>query len=91
MFYQDWLLASLAFFIFPLALLPIVKIGQKMRKVSFNTQEEKSAFTILLHQVFQGMRIVKSYAMENYEQTRAHRLINSLSRLNIKALHAKIH
>ena len=84
MFYQDWLLASLAFFIFPLALLPIVKIGQKMRKVSFNTQEEMSAFTILLHQVFQGMRIVKSYAMENYEQTRAHRLINSLSRLNIK-------
>ncbi|MBY0292364.1 MAG: ATP-binding cassette domain-containing protein [Alphaproteobacteria bacterium] len=84
MFYQDWLLASLAFFIFPLALLPIVKIGQKMRKVSFNTQEEMSAFTILLHQVFQGMRIVKSYAMENYEQTRAHRLINNLSRLNIK-------
>lgn len=84
MFYQDWLLACLAFFIFPVALLPIVKIGKKMRKVSMNTQEEMGAFTILLHQVFQGMRVVKSYAMENYEQTRAHHLIENLSRLIIK-------
>ena len=84
MFYQDWLLASLAFFVFPVALFPIVKIGKKMRKVSSNTQEEMGIFTILLHQVFQGMRIVKSYAMENYEQKRAHRLINILSRLNVK-------
>lgn len=85
MFYQDWLLASLAFFVFPVAIFPIVKIGQKMRKVSLSTQEEMGIFTILLHQVFQGMRVVKSYAMENYEQKRAHLLINSLSRLNIKA------
>lgn len=85
MFYQDWLLASLAFFVFPLAIFPIVKIGQKMRKVSISTQEEMGAFTILLHQVFQGMRVVKSYAMENYEQTRAHHLIHNLCRLNRKA------
>lgn len=84
MFYQDWLLASLAFFVFPVALLPIVKIGKKMRKVSINTQEEMGVFTTLLHQVFQGMRIVKSYAMENYEKSRAHRLISVLNRLNIK-------
>jgi subfamily B ATP-binding cassette protein MsbA len=84
MFYQDWLLACLAFFVFPVALLPIVKIGKTMRKVSMNTQEEMGAFTILLHQVFQGMRVVKSYAMENYEQTRAHNLIENLSRLIVK-------
>lgn len=84
MFYQDWLLASLAFFVFPIAIFPIVKIGKKMRKVSLNTQQEMGAFTILLHQVFQGMRVVKSYAMENYEQKRVHRLIYNLSRLNIK-------
>lgn len=84
MFYQDWLLASIAFFVFPIALIPIVKIGKKMRKVSINTQEEMGLFTILLHQVFQGMRIVKSYAMEAYEKERAHRLISTLNFLNIK-------
>ncbi|MBY0500771.1 MAG: ATP-binding cassette domain-containing protein [Alphaproteobacteria bacterium] len=84
MFYQDWLLASLAFFIFPVALFPIVKIGKKMRKVSLNTQEEMGSFSILLHQVFQGMRVVKSYAMEKYEKKRAYRLIDNLCRLNVK-------
>jgi len=85
MFYQDWLLAGLAFFVFPVAILPIVKIGQKMRKVSTNSQEAMGVFTIFLHQVFQGMRVVKSYAMEAYEQKRAYSLIETLSRLNIKA------
>jgi subfamily B ATP-binding cassette protein MsbA len=85
MFYQDWILASLAFFVFPVALLPIVKIGQKIRKVSHNTQEEMGAFTVLLQQVFQGMRVVKSYAMESYERKRAYRLIDNISRLTIKA------
>ena len=84
MFYQDWLLASLSFFVFPIAILPIVKIGRKMRKVSISTQEEMGTFTILLNQVFQGMRVVKSYAMEPYEQGRAHALISLLCRLNIR-------
>jgi len=84
MFYQDYFLATLAFFVFPVAILPIVKIGRKMRKVSINTQEEMGAFTILLHQIFQGMRVVKAYAMENYEQIRAYRLIDRISQLNIK-------
>ncbi len=84
MFYQDWFLATLAFFVFPVAILPIVKIGRKMRKVSLNTQEEMGSFTILLHQIFQGMRVVKAYAMEAYEQKRAYGLINTLCGLNIK-------
>ncbi len=84
MFWQDWLLATLAFFVFPVALFPIVKIGKKMRKVSITTQEEMSVFSVLLHQVFQGMRIVKSYAMEKYEKQRADRLISIINHLNIK-------
>src|SRR6185503_13870041 len=37
MFYQDWLLALIAFFVFPVGMLPIVKIGKRMRRVSSNT------------------------------------------------------
>lgn len=83
-FYQDWFLASLAFFVFPVAVFPVIKIGRKMRKVSISTQEEMGAFTVLLNQVFQGMRVVKSYAMETYEQKRVDTLINTLCYLNVK-------
>jgi subfamily B ATP-binding cassette protein MsbA len=34
MFYQDWFLASISFFVLPIAILPVVRIGKKMRKVS---------------------------------------------------------
>lgn len=85
MFYQDWLLSCIAFFVFPLAILPIVKIGRRMRKVSTNTQKENSFFMTLLNQIFQGARLVKSYAMEYYETKRAKEVIELLLSLIIKA------
>ncbi len=78
MFYQDWLLALIAFIVFPVAIRPIVSIGRRMRRVSANTQSEIGQFTTLLDQTFQGARHVKAYGMEAYEQKRAARLIESL-------------
>jgi ATP-binding cassette, subfamily B, bacterial MsbA len=78
MFYQDWVLALVAFIVFPIAIRPIVSIGRRMRRVSANTQSEIGQFTTLLDQTFQGARHVKAYGMEAYEEKRAARLIESL-------------
>jgi subfamily B ATP-binding cassette protein MsbA len=85
MFYQDWLLAILAFFVFPTAVLPIVRIGRRMRKVSANTQVEMGRFTTLLDETFQGARHVKAYGMEEYETGRAAAVINRIFALTHKA------
>jgi ATP-binding cassette, subfamily B, bacterial MsbA len=74
MFYQDWLLALVAFFAFPLAIRPIAGIGKRMRRVSVNTQAEMGQMTTLLSQTFQGARHVKAYGMEGYEIGRAQTL-----------------
>ena len=71
MFYQDWLLALVSFFAFPLAIRPIVGIGRRMRRVSANTQVALGELTTLLSQTFQGARLVKAYGMEAYETGRA--------------------
>jgi ATP-binding cassette, subfamily B, bacterial MsbA len=71
MFYQDWVLALLAFVAFPLAIRPIVGIGRRMRRVTVNTQVEMGQVTSLLSQTFQGVRHVKAYGMEGYEERRA--------------------
>jgi ATP-binding cassette, subfamily B, bacterial MsbA len=71
MFYQDWELAIVAFFAFPAAIRPIVRIGRRMRQVSANTQVELGQLTTLLSQTFQGARSVKAYGMEAYEVGRA--------------------
>lgn len=78
MFSRDWTLASIAFVVFPLTVFPIAKIGRKMRKVASRTQEELSNFTSQLTQVFQGVRVVKAYGMEDYETQKAKSLIERL-------------
>lgn len=85
MFYQDAFLSAISFFVFPLAVIPIVRIGKRMRKVSTTTQQETGFFLSLLKEIFQGARLVKAYAMENYEITRARRTIEELFRLSIKS------
>jgi ATP-binding cassette, subfamily B, bacterial MsbA len=81
MFYQDWLLALVSFFIFPVAIHPIVAIGRRMRRVTANTQNEIGQLTTLLSQTFQGARLVKAYGMEAYEEGRAKTLFERLFQL----------
>jgi subfamily B ATP-binding cassette protein MsbA len=92
MFYEDWVLALASFFAFPLAIHPIVGIGRRMRRVSTSTQIEFGQVTTLLSQTFQGVRHVKAYGMEEYEQGRAaalfervYRLINRANRTRSRA------
>jgi subfamily B ATP-binding cassette protein MsbA len=85
MFYEDWPLAALAFLAFPTAILPIVSVGRRMRKVSDSTQVQIGTLTTLLDEAFQGARQVKAYAMEAYESARTGRAIDRVFALNYKA------
>lgn len=84
MFWQDWLLASISFVVFPLAILPISRIGKRMRKVSGNTQKEVASLMSYLSQIFLGTRVVKSYTMEKYELKRLSALAESIMNLSYK-------
>lgn len=84
MFYRDWFLACLSFFIFPAAFLPIIRIGKRMRKVTFNAQDEIARFTKQLTQIFQGIRVIKAYSTEDYEATRAQNQIEKIYKLVVK-------
>ena len=81
----DWRLSLAIFIIFPIAVLPIVRIGRKIRRVSANTQAEIGNLATLLSETFQGARHVKAYGMEQYEQARARKIIGAVFRQNFKA------
>lgn len=85
MFYQDWQLALITFFVFPIAVIPIVRLGKRMRKVTANTQEETGLFTAILDQSFEGIRVVKAYKMEGYESERVGNLVERIFKLTIKS------
>ncbi len=85
MFLKDWQLAAISVFVFPMAALPVLKLGRRMRKVTANTQEEMGLFTTLLEQTFQGIRVVKAYGMEGYEKSRIGDIVERIFKLNLKS------
>ncbi|CDK97340.1 fused lipid transporter subunits of ABC superfamily: membrane component; ATP-binding component [Magnetospirillum gryphiswaldense MSR-1 v2] len=85
MFYKDWQLAAFSFLFFPIAVLPIARLGKRMRKVSANTQEQQAQLTIYLEQAIQGIRVVKAYGMEEYENRKVGGLVGTLRDLTFKA------
>ena len=85
MFIEDWRLALISFFVFPLTVLPIVRLGRRMRRVTANTQHEMGEFTTTLEQTFQGIRVVRAYLMEGYEKSRVARVVETIRRLNLRA------
>jgi ATP-binding cassette, subfamily B, bacterial MsbA len=89
MFYQDWILASVTFFVFPVAILPIVRIGRRMRKISAESQAELGRFTAFLSETFQGARHVKAYGMERYETARADAMVEKVFRLYFKSFRTR--
>ncbi len=86
MFWRDPMLSFVAFFIFPAVVVPIVRLGRRMRRVSANTQVEMGHFTTQLDETFQGARHVKAYGMEDYEVDRARGLIDRIFALIYKAV-----
>ncbi len=69
-FYRDWKLATIAFVIFPLAIIPIKEFGKRMRKFARKGQQRIGLLTTLLHETITGNRIVKAFNMEDYEKGR---------------------
>jgi len=88
-FYRDWQLASFAFFVLPLALIPFVKYGRKVRKVSTGTQETMAHISSFLHETFAGNKIVKAFCMESHEKNRFFSMTEHLFKLQIKAAVAR--
>lgn len=85
MFWQSWELSLIALLGFPLAIVPILRLGRRMRKLSDGAQRELGEFTMQLDESFKGVRVVKAYLCEQFEYERAQRIIERLFGLYVKA------
>lgn len=84
MFWQDAILALIAFTIFPIAGGFVAYLGRRLRKISNNIQSETGTLADKLVQVFQGIRQVKAYNREGYERKRAAEAIETVTQLQFK-------
>jgi len=85
MVYQNLELTLVAMPVFLFAILPMIRLGKSLRKISDKTQNELGEFTATLDEIFQGVRTVKSYNRERFEIARAGSIIDTLFKLYFKA------
>lgn len=88
MFKLEPVLSSIVFLVFPLAIYPVQRLGQRMRKISSQSQEELGHYTSRLDETFQSIKIIKSFAGEQAETTRAGIIAENL--LNLYKKSAKL-
>ena len=69
-FLKDWVLACIAFIVFPASVLPVMRLSKKIKRFTKRGQIRTGTLTALLQESIQGNRIVKAFGMENYEDER---------------------
>lgn len=82
--YRDWKLALISFILFPLAVVPIVKFGRRLRKLSAANQAAMGSLTSFLGETIAGQRVVKVFGREGYESERFHGQNKGLLRIVLK-------
>jgi subfamily B ATP-binding cassette protein MsbA len=71
MLWMDWKMALLAALLYPIAAVPILKIGKRIRRASAGMQDRVGETAALLTESFSAARVVRTYRLEASEQARA--------------------
>ena len=69
-FVTSWQLSLLSLLVVPPLGLTLVAVGRKMRKRSGRAQDRMADMTAILQESIAGVRVVKAFGMEEFEQTR---------------------
>ncbi len=80
MVYLDWLLSLIAAALYPLAAVPIQRIGKRVRRASGGMQERVGETSALLNESFAQARTVRTYRLESAEASRAGEAFRDLYR-----------
>jgi len=69
-FYTDWRLATLAFLVLPLTVIPMVFLGRKIKQNMRRGQGALGDLTKVLQEALAGIKVIKAFGSENYEASR---------------------
>lgn len=80
MLWLDWVLTAIAAALYPLAALPIQRLGKRIRRASGGMQERMGEAAALLTESFAQARTVRAYGLEETERRRAEGAFSELYR-----------
>lgn len=89
MLYLDWLLSLIAAAMYPLAAVPIQRLGRRVRRASSGMQERMGDTAAMLNESFAQARTVRAYRLEEMEVTRARTAFDSLYRALLRIIKSR--
>jgi subfamily B ATP-binding cassette protein MsbA len=63
----DWKFSLTTLVLFPLCIIPVVVFGRKVRSAGKAEEKEAAQMSIILQETFAGVRVIKSFAREDYQ------------------------
>jgi ABC-type multidrug transport system fused ATPase/permease subunit len=84
MFSTNWLLALIAWSLIPLVALQSIRIQLKSRQLWMHVQDQLGRLTTVLQENLTGVRVVKAFSREQYENRKFEQEANELFNWNIR-------
>jgi subfamily B ATP-binding cassette protein MsbA len=82
----SWKLTLIALTLMPVSMIVIIRIGKRLRHLSHKQQEQMADLTSTLQETVYGIRVVKAFAMEDFENRKflrqSHGLFKQIFRIN---------
>ena len=82
----SWLLIFLSIILLPAILYPVRLLGKRLKKLSRQSQEKMGDINTALYETISGIRIVKAFSMESYENNRFKQHTERFYKLSMKSI-----
>jgi len=84
LFYMDWRLATLSLVGLPLVIVPLLRLGRRLRASNETSLRRWKDISEILQETISGFRVVKAFGMEGFEIARFRRAAARLLAVNMR-------
>jgi ATP-binding cassette, subfamily B, bacterial MsbA len=89
MLYLDWAMTLIVLGVGPLAVIPLRRLGMRLKSLARRTQSEMGSMTSRLTETFAGARLIKAFRLESYAVARLDQNFEQVFRLRMKSVRAR--
>jgi len=79
-------LALISTIVFPIAVYPLLNLGNRLRKIGKKRQETVAMVTTILQEAFTGIRVIKAFVTEKKESRKFEQKGNDFLKINLKSV-----
>lgn len=86
----DWKFSLTTLVLFPICIIPVIVFGRKVRQAGKAEEREAAQMSIILQETFAGVRVIKSFAREDYQTQQFERSSDTQCRNSLRVRRSSV-